>query len=116
MYTPRGELNETLLRALYQDGVLDALKLCRDRIQLLKSLEKYVAAISEEELTESLTIVQSYLEEEQEIRLLNDQELDEVAGGAQKKRIFQRDRIVGLLEKNPEAARDLLGIFTVLRK
>lgn len=116
MYTPRGELNEKFLQALYQGKLLDEMKLCRKKTELMKLLGNYAIVMPEEELLESLAVIQSYLDEEQKMRLLEDEELDEVVGGAQKSRIFCRDQIVGLLEKKPGAADDLRGLFSVLRR
>lgn len=113
MYTPRGELNDTLLKALYEKKVMEEVGSCRTREELLKVLDKYARGIEAEEAMDSLAVILSYLEE-QDIQLLSDEDLDEVAGGMQNSSVFVKDDIVGLLDRNPGAVKKLRSMLSVL--
>lgn len=116
MYTPRGELNDEFLQALYDGKLLEGLKKCREKKDFMRVLKQYVENMEYEELEESMVVLQSYLEEEQEMRILSDEDLDEVAGGNQRARIFDRSSVTGLLDRNPKAVAELRGVFDVLSR
>lgn len=115
MYTPKGELHEEFLAVLYQDEILKELKSCKNQKELIAAIKKYVTDIEEEEVQDSLVVIQSYLEEEQESQILTDEDLDGVAGGTRRNEGFMKDKITGLLEKNPKATSDIHSIFQKLQ-
>lgn len=115
MYTPKGELNDVLLKALYEKKVMEEIGNCGTREELLRVLGRYVRGIEAEEAMDSLAVILSYLEE-QDIQLLSDEDLDEVAGGMQISRVFVKDDIVGLLDRNPGVVKELRGMISVLNR
>ena len=91
MYTPKGELNDELLK-LVQDPekVMEFIGLTTPE-EGLAVAKKYIPDITLEEFQKSMQIMSSYLEENKD-GLLSDEDLDSVAGGK-----VSTETIVGIL-------------------
>lgn len=113
MYTPKGELNEELLKVLYENQVIEEIGNCASKEEILNIFGRYMKEMEETEAVDSLAVILSYLEE-QDIQLLSEEELDTVAGGMRQVAVFSKEDIVGLLEKNPLAVKAIRGALTVL--
>lgn len=80
MYTPKGELNDDLLKLVQDPEIIKAFGECKTPEGGYEIVKKQLPAISMEEFQNNMQIMHSYLEESQE-GLLSDEDLDEVAGG-----------------------------------
>lgn len=80
MYTPKGELNDELLKLMQDPEAVKAFEGCKSPEDGYEVVKKYLPNISLEDFQGSMQIMAAYLEESKD-GLLSDDDLDEVAGG-----------------------------------
>ena len=80
MYTPKGELNDDLLKLVQDPEIIEAFGECKTPEGGYEIVKKKLPEITMEEFRNNMQIMYSYMEESQE-GLLSDEDLDEVAGG-----------------------------------
>lgn len=80
MYTPKGELNDQLLALMQEEENVKAFEGCKSPEEGYEVVKRFIPGISMEEFQESMQIMAAYLEENAD-GLLNDEDLDAVAGG-----------------------------------
>ena len=111
VYTSRGELNEDFLKLLYQGDILKKLEACKNRQEVCGLLKRFLKKVDPEEITESLVVIQSYLDEEQMEGLLTDEELEYVAGGMQNHLVVPREQITGFADNDSRARERIYTIY-----
>lgn len=80
MYTPKGELNDELMKLVQDEESLKAFENCKSPEEGYEVVKRFLPNISMEEFQGNMQIMSSYLEESKD-GLLSDDDLDEVAGG-----------------------------------
>lgn len=85
MYTPKGELNDDLLKLMEDAEAIKALEGCKSPEEGYEVVKKFLPNISMEDFQRSMQIMHAYLEEKED-GLLSDEDLDEVAGGKSSKK------------------------------
>ena len=80
MYTPKGELNDNLLKLVQTEGVLAKFAEAQDPEVCYEIAKEAGVEITKEEFVANMEIMKSYLEEQEE-GLLSEDDLDQVAGG-----------------------------------
>ena len=111
MYTPRGELNESFLQLLYQKDILKQLENCKNQKEISNVLKQSLKQVELHEITESLEIIQSYLDEEEKECILTNQELDFVVGGMQSNIITGQNKVLGLMNHYPNIGKSIHTIY-----
>lgn len=80
MYTPKGELNDDLLKVLQQEDTAQKLMKSQSKEEAYEVLKAARCTMPLEEIEKNMEIMKSYYEEK-ENGVLSDDDLDQVAGG-----------------------------------
>lgn len=80
MYTPKGELNDELLKLMQDPEALTYFEGCKSPEEGYQKVKRYLPNISMDEFQCSMKIMAAYLEESKD-GLLTEEDLDQVAGG-----------------------------------
>ena len=101
MYTPKGELNDELLKVLQQEETAKKLMESQSKEEAYEILKAAGCRMTLEEVEKNTDIMKAYYEEK-ENGVLSDDDLDQVAGG--KASSLQDvsdgfDKVAGVLEK-----------------
>lgn len=80
MYTPKGELNDELLKIMQQEETARKLMESQSREEAYEVLKAAGCQMSLEEIEKNTEIMKAYFEEK-ESGVLSDDDLDQVAGG-----------------------------------
>ena len=113
MYTPKGELNDDLLKLVQDPEKIKAFENCKSPEEGFEIVKKYLPDISMEEFQGSMQVMHAYLEESQD-GLLSDEDLDEVAGGKSEKTNNNIEIATGVLGGAGAAIGVVAGIISTL--
>lgn len=113
MYTPKGELNDELLKLVQDPDKLKAFEACKSPEEGYEVVKQFLPNISMEEFQGSMQIMASYLEESKD-GLLSDDDLDEVAGGKSKSTNKDIKIATGVLSGVGAAAGVVAGVVSAL--
>lgn len=80
MYTPKGEINDALMKLMENPEFLEELEKAEDAEAAYEAAKESISDITIEEFQQSMKIMHDYLEENEDGELSED-ELDAVAGG-----------------------------------
>lgn len=80
MFTPKGDINDALLKLAKDEAVVAKLKECKTEEEALAVVKTVAPDMTMEELKSSVEVMKSYIEES-ESGVLSEDDLDQVAGG-----------------------------------